>query len=60
MEPVFYLTFRAMMEADGKSYEECLQSNRTFVNPSAVEHMARSFGLNTACTVSNSLLKGLK
>ena len=48
------------MDLTGKSYEECLQSNRTFRNPSAIEHLANTLGLNVASTIPDSFLKGLK
>ena len=51
---------RAMMEAEGRTYEDCLQSNRAFLNPSAVQHLAASLGLNINSTTPNSFLKGLK
>lgn len=56
----FFLLLRAMMDMEGKSYEECLQSNRTFRNPSAIEHLSKALGLNVASGVPCSFLKGLR
>nr|CAG4641680.1 EOG090X05S8 [Eurycercus lamellatus] len=52
-------SYRAIMELDEKSYEECLQSNRTFLNPSAIEHLACSLGVNLGSAIPNSFLNGL-
>ncbi|XP_046652917.1 serine/arginine repetitive matrix protein 2-like isoform X1 [Daphnia pulicaria] len=52
-------SYKAMVDLTGKSYEECLQSNRTFRNPSAIEHLSKSLGLNLSSDVPDSFLKGL-
>nr|CAG4640008.1 EOG090X05S8 [Daphnia pulex] len=52
-------SYKAMVDLTGKSYEECLQSNRTFRNPSAIEHLSKSLGLNLSNDVPDSFLKGL-
>ena len=49
---------RLMMESVDKGYDECLLASRNFANPSAIEYMARSLGIDAA--VQSSLLRGLK
>lgn len=51
--------YRAMMELDGRPYQECLESNRTFRNPSAIEHLSRALGVNSPSSFPSSFLKGL-
>lgn len=48
------------MEHDGKSYEESLQSTRSFYNPTSTEHLAQSLGLDVMSSGSHSLLKTLR
>ena len=48
------------MELDGRPYQECLESNRTFSNPSAIEHLSRALGVNSPSSFPSSFLKGLK
>lgn len=52
-------SYKTMVDLTGKSYEECLQSNRTFRNPSAIEHLSNSLGLDLSSAASDSFLKGL-
>ena len=49
-----------MTDLAGKSYEECLQSSRTFRNPSAIEHLSNALGLNVSCAVPDTFIHGLR
>ena len=51
---------RVIIESAGKSYEECLKSNRTFLNPSVIEYMSEALGLDIQSSNPCSFLKGLK
>nr|CAG4646245.1 EOG090X05S8 [Macrothrix elegans] len=52
-------SFRVLNDLNGKSYEECLLSNRAFRNPSVIEHLSNSLGLNASSTIPDSFLSGL-
>jgi len=53
------MSYRVIIESAGKSYEECLKSNRTFLNPSTIECMSNALGLDIQSSNPCSFLKGL-
>jgi len=53
------MSYRVLIESTGKSYEECLKNNRTFLNPSAIEYMSEALGLDIQSSNPCSFLRGL-